>query len=333
MPSNKRDNLGSDYLSPEANPTSDKEGFDPLTLVVLLGPTAVGKTELAIQLASQFKGEIISADSTLLYRGMDIGTAKPTLEQRGQVPHHLIDVTDPDQPWSLTLYQRAAHEAINEVHTRNHLPFLVGGTGQYIRAIVDDWQIPRVKPDWQLRQVLEDWTSDIGIDGLHARLSVIDPIAATKIEPQNLRRTIRAFEVIFRSGQRFSDQRLQGKSPYYIVQVGINLPRPELYARIDSRIEGMLEAGLVSEVEQLISKFSPDLPAFSAIGYKEIRDYLLGEITLEQAVTIIKKRTRQFVRRQANWFKEDDPKIYWFQMGRGTCSEIESLLRCKFDMD
>jgi tRNA dimethylallyltransferase len=333
MPSNKRDNLGDNLISQEANPYSGDEGFDQLPLVIILGPTAVGKTELAIHLASQFKGEIISADSTLIYRGMDIGTAKPTAEQRTQVPHHLIDVTDPDKPWSLTLYQRAANEAIKDIHSRNSLPFLVGGTGQYIRAIVEVWRIPKVKPDWQMRQVLEKWTNEIGRDGLHTRLTAIDPIAASKIEPQNLRRTIRALEVIFHSGQRFSDQRLHGKSPHYAIQIGINLPRPVLYARIDSRIDGMLDAGLVSEVKNLLSKYSPDLPAFSAIGYREISDYLLGEITLEQALTIIKKRTRQFVRRQANWFKEDDPHIHWFQLGNDSYSEIESLLRCKLGYD
>lgn len=306
---------------------------DRLPLAVLLGPTAVGKTDLAIQLANRLEGEIISADSALLYRGMDIGTAKPTPEKRAQVPHHLIDVTDPDQPWSLTLYQRAAHRAIKDIQTRGRLPFLVGGTGQYIRAIIDDWRIPSVKPDRQLRQVLENWTIEIGRDGLHTRLAIIDPNAAAKIDHRNLRRTIRALEVIFRSGERFSDQRLYGKSSYYAIQIGINLPRPELYARIDTRINAMLDAGFVNEVKKLLSKYSPDLPAFSAIGYKEISDYLLGKITLDQAVTIIKKRTRQFVRRQANWFKEDDPQIHWFQMGSDSYTEIESLLRCKFDVD
>ncbi len=333
MPSTKHGHLVSNHKTQEADPPLESDGYGELPLVIILGPTAVGKSELAIYLAGRLQGEIVSADSMLLYRGMDIGTAKPTSEQRSQVPHHLIDVTDPEKPWSLTLYQRAANKAIKDIHARNRLPFLVGGTGQYIRAIVDVWKIPKVKPDWQLRQILENWTNEIGRNGLHTRLTVIDPIAASKIEPQNLRRTIRALEVIFHSGQRFSDQRIHGKSRYNAIQIGINLPRPELYARIDSRIDGMLDAGLVSEVENLLSKYSPELPAFSAIGYKEISDYLLGEITLEQAVTTIKKRTRQFVRRQANWFKKDDPQINWFQMGSDSYYEIESYLRCKFDMD
>ena len=333
MPSINRHNPGIDHLNHDPNLSSDSEAFDRPPLIVLLGPTAVGKSDLAIQLASRLNGEIVSADSRLLYRGMDIGTAKPTPEQRAQVPHHLIDVTYPDQTWSLTLYQRAAHEAIMGIHSRGRLPFLVGGTGQYIRAIVDDWQIPKIKPDNQLRLVLENWAKEIGIDGLHARLAVLDPKAATKIDYRNLRRTIRALEVIFRSGRLFSNQRLYGKSPYHTIQIGINLPRPELYARIDSRIDAMLAAGFVGEVNTLLSRgYAPDLPTFSAIGYREIIDHLLGEITLEQAVTITRRRTRQFVRRQANWFKEDDPNINWFKVNDHPMKEIESLLHCKLQL-
>ena len=334
MPSNNNDNLGTDDLSHDSNLSSDSDAFDRPPLVVLLGPTAVGKTDLVIQLADRLNGEIVSADSRLLYRGMDIGTAKPTPEQRARVPHHLIDVTYPDQAWSLPLFQRAAHEAIKSIQTRGRLPFLVGGTGQYIRAIVNDWQIPKIKPDLQLRQVLENWANEIGFDGLHARLAILDPKAASKIDYRNLRRTIRALEVIFLSGRLFSDQRLYGTSAYNTLQVGISMPRPELYARIDSRIDAMLAAGFVREVNTLLSRgYAPDLPTFSAIGYREIIDHLLGETTLEQAVTIIKRRTRQFVRRQANWFKDDDPQIHWIQAGEGSYSEIESLLRGKLDLD
>jgi len=188
-------------------------------LVVILGPTAVGKTSLAIQLALQFNGEIVSADSRLLYRGMDIGTAKPNLEERHQVPHHLIDVADPDQIWSLTLFKNEARAAIIEILNRNKLPFLVGGTGQYIRAIVEDWQIPEVKPDPQLRTALENWSEEIGRDGLHARLALVDPGSAEKIDPRNLRRTIRALEVIFHSGKKFSEQQLRGKPTYQLVRL------------------------------------------------------------------------------------------------------------------
>ncbi len=312
----------------------DNTGDDRLPLVVIIGPTAVGKTDFAIQLAGRLGGEIVSADSRLLYRGMDIGTAKPTPDQRKQVPHHLVDVADPDQIWSLTLFQRTALDSINDIHSRQRVPFLVGGTGQYIRAIVDAWQIPKIQPNTQLRKTLENWTAEIGRAGLHARLAIVDPEAASKIDYRNLRRTIRALEVIFFSGRLFSDQRQHGISPYRTIQIGLIMPRADLYARIDSRIDAMVSAGFVTEVETLLSKgYAPDLPTFSAIGYQEIIDYILGKTTLEEAVKIIKRRTRKFVRRQANWFKEDDPNIHWFQHGNGTFSEIKTFLRSKLDFD
>lgn len=303
-------------------------------LVVILGPTAVGKTGLAIQLARRMNGEIVSADSRLLYRGMDIGTAKPNLEQRRQVPHHLIDVADPDQIWSLTLFKQKAQEAIGDIQARNQLPFLVGGTGQYIRAIVEDWQIPEVKPDFQLRDALENWSDEIGSDGLHTRLSILDPDSARRIDSRNLRRTIRALEVIFHSGKKFSAQQMKGNPIYQLVQIGLILPRKEIFDRIDLRIDQMFAEGLVSEVQSLLSKgYASDLASFSAIGYREIIDYLQGKTTLDDAIILIKRRTRLLVRRQANWFKQDDPDIYWFDAKDLPMLEIESLLRCKLQLD
>lgn len=303
-------------------------------LVVILGPTAVGKTGLAIQLARRMNGEIVSADSRLLYRGMDIGTAKPNLEQRRQVPHHLIDVADPDQIWSLTLFKQKAQEAIGDIQARNQLPFLVGGTGQYIRAIVEDWQIPEVKPDFQLREALKNWADEIGRDGLHTRLSILDPDSARRIDSRNLRRTIRALEVIFHSGKKFSAQQMKGRPIYQLVQIGLISPRKEIFDRIDLRIDQMFAEGLVSEVQSLLSKgYASDLASFSAIGYREIIDYLQGKTTLDDAIILIKRRTRLLVRRQANWFKQDDPDIYWFDAKDLPMLEIESLLRCKLQLD
>jgi tRNA dimethylallyltransferase len=279
-------------------------------------------------------GEIVSADSRLLYRGMDIGTAKPSLIERQQVSHHLIDVADPDQTWSLTLFKRKARQSIRETQARGHLPLLVGGTGQYIRAIVEDWQIPEVKPDPQLRDTLEQWTDKIGKEGLHKRLSVLDPAAAEKIDPRNLRRTIRAMEVVLRSGKRFSDQKQRGGAAYDAVQVGLTMPRKALFARIDSRIDQMIAAGLVEEVQSLLDRgYAPDLPAFSAIGYREVIDYLQGKISLADAVQLIRRRTRSFVRRQANWFKLDDPEIHWFNTEDSPAEKIETLLRCKLQLN
>ncbi|HLE51698.1 MAG TPA: tRNA (adenosine(37)-N6)-dimethylallyltransferase MiaA [Anaerolineales bacterium] len=299
-----------------------------LPLVVILGPTAVGKTEIAIQLAEGLGGEIVSADSRLFYRGMDIGTAKPTPAERGHVPHHLIDVADPDEIWSLTVFQDAAHQAIAGIHYRRRLPFLVGGTGQYVRAVIEGWQVPQTAPDSQWRAVLESWAAEVGAQGLHARLASLDPQAALSIDYRNVRRTLRALEVILRTGRRFSELRGRGGSPYRTLLLGLTRPRSELYARIDNRIEGMLAAGLLDEVQDLLQEgYSPNLPTLSAIGYQEMIAYLDGKITLEEAAAAMKRRTRQFVRRQANWFKESDPEIRWSRVGPETVDDLQRMIR------
>jgi tRNA dimethylallyltransferase len=300
----------------------------PLPLIVIVGPTAVGKTETSILLAERLDGEIVSADSRLLYRGMDIGTAKPDAQDRQRIPHHLIDVADPDQVWSLAIYQQEARRVIAEIHNRGRLPFLVGGTGQYVRAVVDSWQIPRVEPDPHLRSTLENWGLEVGKDGLHARLAVIDPEAAANIDPRNVRRTIRALEVILTSGRRFSAQRGRSPSMYGTLTLGLTRPRPELYTRIDQRIESMINAGLVEEVRELLARgYSAHLPNLTAIGYREIIAYLGGKVTLEEATMLIKRSTRMFVRRQANWFKAGDPDIHWFNVSPNTIDEMEIVIR------
>jgi tRNA dimethylallyltransferase len=297
-------------------------------LVMIVGPTAVGKTELAIQLAERLGGEIVSADSRLFYRGMDIGTAKPTLAERERVPHHLIDVVLPDEPWSLAIFQKEASRIIAEIHGRNKLPFLVGGTGQYIQAVMEEWEIPAQVPDLRLRDILDAWGREIGAVELHHKLSLIDPEAAGRIEPRNLRRTVRALEVMMHTGKKFSAQRKKGVSPYRLCQVGLIRPREELYRRIDERIEGMIADGLLGEVEKLLQQgYSPDLPAFSAIGYREMVQVIQGRINLDEAVMLMKRYTRQFVRRQSNWFKENDPDIHWFELNRPRVDEIENLLK------
>lgn len=301
---------------------------DDRPLVVILGPTAVGKTEIAIHLAERLYGEIISADSRLFYKGMDIGTAKPTVEERARVPHHLIDVANPDENWSLGLFRREAYRVIGGIHTRGRLPFLVGGTGQYLRSVIEGWSIPQVSPDHRLRTVLETWAQDVGYKGLHARLASLDPGAANQIDYRNLRRTVRALEVIIKTGQRYSDQRRQTTSPFRVIQLGLTCPRDELYRRIDIRIENMMQAGFICEVQSLlIQGYSPESAAFSAIGYREIAAFLNGEISLEEAVAQMKRVTRQFVRHQANWFKENDPQINWFRVGEGTVKVMECIIR------
>ncbi len=297
-------------------------------LVAIVGATAVGKTEISIQLAERLQGEIVSADSRLFYRGMDIGTAKPSLEDRARVPHHLIDVADPDEILSLAEFQSRAQSAIEAISARGRTAFLVGGTGQYMRAVAQGWQAPQVEPNMPLRQALEDWAQQVGQAGMHARLAVLDPQAAGQIDARNLRRTIRAFEVIFLTGRRFSDQRQRGCSPYRLLTLGLWRPRPELYARIDARIDAMIAAGLVQEVEGLLGRgFSAHLPSLSAIGYRQIIAYLQGEFSLAEAIVQTKRATRIFVRRQANWFKQDDPEIDWFLASDRVVDEMERSVR------
>jgi tRNA dimethylallyltransferase len=297
-------------------------------LVLILGPTAVGKTELAIQLAERLNGEIISADSRLFYRGMDIGTAKPTREEQTRVPHHLIDIANPDEILSLAVFQQKTREAIAEIYTRNKIPFLVGGTGQYIRAVTEGWNPPEVKPDDRLRSELERLKEEKDIYWLHARLRGLDPLAAEKIDPRNYRRTIRALEVILTTGRRFSEQRGQSESPYHLITIGLTRPRAELYERVDQRIDAMFTNGFLNEVKTLLSKgYFPSQPTMSAIGYRECIRVINGEINEEQAKAEIRRATRVFVRRQANWFKEFDPNIKWFRVEEGVIYEIESYIR------
>lgn len=302
------------------------EGCYPLILIV--GPTAVGKSKIALKLAERLEGEIISADSRLFYRGMDIGTAKPTLDEQKIVPHHLIDVTNPDEIWSLALFQKNAHRVISDIHSRHHLPFLVGGTGQFIRAITEGWQPPIQPPDFKLRNTLERWAEEIGPIALYQHVAQIDPQAAEKIDPHNLRRTIRALEVIFTTGEKFSTQRTSQASPYRLLQIGLTRPRTELYARIDERVDEMLACGFLDEVRRLLSLgYSTDLHSLSAIGYRELIDYLKGKTTFAEAVVLIKRRTHEYVRRQANWFKPGDPDIHWFLASPSVDKEIEALIR------
>ena len=299
-----------------------------LPLILIVGPTAVGKTDLAIQLAERLDGEIVSADSRLFYRGMDIGTAKPTPGERARVPHHLIDIADPDEILSLAVFQQKAREAISDIHTRNKIPFLVGGTGQYARAVTEGWTPPEVEPDERLRDEFERVKGEKGTQWLHDKLRSLDPEAADKIDARNYRRTIRALEVIMTTGKRFSEQRGQSESAYLLISIGLTRPRSELYERVDRRIEAMFRAGLLDEVKRLLSKgYSPSLPTMSAIGYRECVRVLNGELSEEEAKAEIRRATRIFVRRQANWFKESDPGIRWFRVQEGVVEEIESHIR------
>jgi tRNA dimethylallyltransferase len=290
---------------------------------VILGPTGVGKTDFSLDFAKKIHGEIISADSRLFYRGMDIGTAKPSKEEMQLIPHHLIDVCEPDENWSLALYQEAVNKLISEIHAREHIPILVGGTGQYIKAIVEGWDLPNQEPDDHLREILEEIAREKGKEAMYKILTRMDPETLNYVEYQNTRRVVRALEVILRTGKPFSDLRQIRNVPYSGFQIGIKRDRETLYKRIDFRIEKMFTDGFIDEVKALIDKgYGNDVPSMSAIGYREVSAYLAGEISLDDAVMLMKRYTRQYVRRQANWFKESDPKIHWYDANQVNAEQV-----------
>ncbi len=247
---------------------------------------------------------------------MDIGTAKPSRDERTRIPHHLIDIVDPDENFSLAEFQKTANQAINNIQRNGKLPLLVGGTGQYIKAITEGWTIPKVAPDYELRARLEKRAENGEGDNLHKELEKIDPEGAKQIDKRNVRRVIRALEVVMTSGTAFS--KLTGKSrpPYQIFTIGLTADRKTLYQRTDSRADKMIETGLIGEVEKLMRMgYSPELPAMSGIGYRQISKYLKGEASLAAAVDNIKTETHRFIRHQYNWFRLDDEGIRWYDIG------------------
>lgn len=284
-------------------------------LVVLLGPTAVGKTTAAIELARILNGEIISADSRQVYRLMDIGTAKPTLAERAAVPHHLLDIANPDEIINVSRFQHLAGSAITDIHQRHKLPFLVGGTGQFITALIEGWQIPEVAPHSSLRAELEDFAEKNGWEALLQRLEQVDPVTAATIDGKNIRRVIRALEVSIVTGQAFSELRRKSPPHYSILHLGLTMEdRAALYKRADERIDKMIRAGLVEEVQTLVATgYSWNLPAMSSLGYLEIGAYLRGEMSLEESIITLQRATRDFIRRQYTWFRKYNPYTHWFE--------------------
>ncbi len=297
------------------------------SLLVLVGPTAVGKTALSLHLAEWLGGEVVSADSRLFYRGMDIGTAKPAPEERARVPHHLLDIAAPDETVGLAEFQDRAYAAIAAIHARGNLPLLVGGTGQYVRAVVEGWRVPRVPPDPALRADLEAQAGREGAAALHARLAQLDPVAAQRIDFRNVRRVIRALEVCLVTGRPISEQQGRQKPPYRLLQIGLTMERQALYARADRRVEAMMAAGLADEVRRLVEAgYGWELPAMSGLGYGQFKPYLEGQATLEEVAAEIKRATRGFIRRQYNWFRLDNPAIHWFDVAETAVEEIEALV-------
>ena len=296
-------------------------------LVAIVGPTGIGKSRLALHLARKFGGEIISADSRQVYRHMDIGTAKPDPQEQAQVRHHLIDVVNPGEGFSLAQYQKLALSAIKDIQRCAKLPILVGGSGLYVRAVLEGWQLPEAKPDPELRHQLEKRAADDGGESLYQELMKADPAAAQKIDPRNVRRVIRALEVYYQTSQAFSRHQSKRALAFRTLIIGLTADRKELYRRIDRRVDEMVKRGLVAEVEKLVNMgYDFNLPAMSSIGYKQIAMVLKGEISLEMAVQQIKYETHRFVRHQYAWFRLDDERIHWFDIAQVQEAEIEALV-------
>jgi len=282
-------------------------------LVAIIGPTAVGKSDLALHLAQYFSLEIIGADSRQVYQYMDIGTNKPSLAERASVPHHVIDVIEPDEDFSLAMYHQLAIEALKAIQQKGKLPLLVGGSGLYVWSLVEGWKIPQVSPDPKLRRQLEARAEQEDSQSLYQELQDIDPIAAAKINPSNTRRIIRALEIYHTTGQHPSQLQRKEAPGFPILLIGLTRERSKLYRKIDWRADKMIQMGLVEEVEQLLQKgYSPALPSMSGIGYKQIGQFIRGEMTLPQAIDKIKYETHRLARHQYAWFRLGDSRIHWF---------------------
>jgi len=295
-------------------------------LVAIVGPTGVGKSRLAIHLASLYNGEIVSADSRQVYRYLDIGTAKPSPHELSQIPHHLINIINPDEDFSLAQYQALAYQAIEDIQQRHKLPFLVGGSGLYVWAVLEGWQIPRVSPDPEFRYNLEKRAGDAGIDELYQELVRIDSGAAQKIDRRNVRRVIRALEVHRKTKTPVSRLWHKEAPAFNSLIIGLTADRAEIYHRVDQRVDEMTERGLVAEVENLLKMgYDLNLSAMSGIGYRQIGQFLKGELTLAAAKQQIKSETHRFVRHQYAWFRLKDERIRWFDIQRQEDSEIERI--------
>ena len=285
-------------------------------LVAIVGPTAVGKTAVAVALAAEFDAEIVSADSRQVYRGLDIGTAKPTAAERAQVTHHVIDVAPANcTSYSVAVWRENAAHAIQDILARGKRPWLVGGTGFYVQAIVQGLKLPDVPPQPKLRAELEEALQAEGIGTLVARLQHLDPVAAAQIDLRNPRRLIRALEVCLVSGKPFSAQRAKRPPPYPVLQIGLRTDRDTLYQRIDQRVDAMLADGFAAEVEALLDQgITTDLPSMQSAGYRPLAGYVQGSCTLEEAVQQTKYATHQLAKRQETWFRKQKG-IQWIKIG------------------
>jgi len=282
-------------------------------LLAIVGPTAVGKTQLAVELCQRFSGEVINADSRQVYRQMDIGTAKPTPEERAQAPHHLLDLLDPSEHFGLGAFLPLAQAATSDISARGKLPIVAGGTGQYLWALLEGQSVPPVPPDPEFRAALEQEAAEEGgAQILHDRLREIDPARADALDPRNVRRVVRALEIYHATNKKPSELVQSSPDISAHLVIGLTMERKALYRRIDSRVDAMMKAGFLAEVERLAEAGYPmGEGALDSPGYRELGQHLLGELSLDEAVSRTKTQTHRLARRQYTWFKPSDPRIIW----------------------
>lgn len=282
-------------------------------LVVLIGPTAVGKTKLSIELATKLNAEIISGDSMQIYKGMDIGTAKITRDEMEGIPHHLIDIKEPHESFSVAEFQVVVRKLITDIHNRGKLPMIVGGTGLYIQSVIYDYQFTDDASNPEYRKILEQQVAERGVDTLFQELKEIDPDSAERIHPNNVRRVIRALEIFKTTGKTMTEY-MEGQKRelnYDIALIGLTMERELLYKRINKRVDLMLESGLLDEVTAFHSRELRDCQSIQAIGYKELYSYLDGSLSLEEAIQQLKQNTRRYAKRQLTWFR-NKMDVKWF---------------------
>jgi len=287
-------------------------------LLVITGPTATGKSEAAVQVAQAVGGEVVSADSMMVYRHMDIGTAKPTREEMRGIPHHLISIIEPDQDYSVAVFQKQAREVIADIQSRGKLPILAGGTGLYIRAVIDRYDFTGACRDESLRAGLLKEVERCGFESLHRRLAEVDRESAARLHPRDVRRVIRALEVYYLTGKPLSSYQKAkefAEPLYNLLIFGLTMERELLYRRIEQRVDAMIKVGLVEEVEGLLNAgYSTGLTSMQGLGYKEMALYLTGEVSLPRAIELLKRNTRRFAKRQLTWFRRDE-RIRWLETG------------------
>ncbi|TCS83040.1 tRNA (adenosine(37)-N6)-dimethylallyltransferase MiaA [Tepidibacillus fermentans] len=296
-------------------------------LLVILGPTAVGKTELSIEIATRFQGEIISGDSMQVYKGMNIGTAKIKPEEMKGIPHYFIDDYEPDHFYTVAEFQQRAIQKISEINQRGHLPIIVGGTGLYIKSVTHSYQFSKDSMDEKYRQQLQEWLKFNGKEALHQLLEQIDPESAERLHINDTKRVIRALEVYHTTGKTMSEilKEQQLQTSYNLLMIGLTMDRKKLYDRINRRVDLMIEEGLVEEVQSLLNQgYDETFNAMQGIGYKEIILYLKGKVSLEEAIEMIKQATRRFAKRQLSWFRSM-PGIHWFDFTNNVLEEKEKI--------